>query len=441
MMRSIRYISRRIFAFPGQVIENILIGGQYWGYARLILVILGTWMWASLSKALLELNQGAQPPVPLLMNLRHWIIPVSVIIGAILTGAHYIAEIYEVPFSLAIRHLLGALFYIGLPRLTIVNGKRDLGPEEISILDIIGGPGIITVRQGSAVLVERLKEPSQVLGAGPHFISRFERIREIVSLADQHGEIDSKAVTTKDGIEVVIRAVQYRYRVKTGHLPGDYAKRTLSNPFPFSRQAVRRLAYDRTVGSAGLTPWAAMVRNAVDAAISDYVAAHTFDELMFPRNIQLPIPWELVVPKDPNAPWEAIRRAVWKREVRNRLRNVGAELLWVDIGHFEPREPSIDAQRVDTWQASWAGKAEVNRAVGEAQHLVIQEIERAKAQAEILESISQALQAVLSAGTPVSKPPTPVTLEDLFIYRLAEVLEALSDHPDRRPHGKTQLPG
>ena len=128
---------------------------------------------------------------------------------------------------------------------------------------------------------------SYILIAPPakHFISRFENIKEIVSLDDQHGFIEDLKVKTKDGIQLVVRDIHFRYRLRTGRRFGDHEKRRAVNPYLFSIQAVKDMAYNRSVRTTGLSDWHMTVRLAVDGAITDYIKAHKFDQLTSPEAV------------------------------------------------------------------------------------------------------------------------------------------------------------
>lgn len=437
ILNAIRRRIRRIFAnllyTQKRLIDGMLIGGGWWGMIRILFVFIVICLFIVLGWKAQQQLDGQ--PIDFLRwgSLRYLLLPVFAFIAAMLLGAHYVRDVYELPLRDALRYLVSALFTIGQSRMVISDGKAEVPEGEQHIMFLIGGPGLIVVRSGSAVVLEKLKAPSRILGAGAHRISRFERIREIISLADQHGEIASKVVTTKDGIEVRVRDVQYRYRVRTGRLPGDYKARTLSDPFPFSVKAVRDLAYERSIYPDRITPWSHMVRLNVDTAIMDYIAAHTFDDIMAPR-------------QDGLQPREVIARELRSKGIRERMRRVGGELLWVDIGHFEPVWDDVDDQRVDYWQALWAGKAAVTRAYGDAQHLAYHELGRAEAQAQLLVSIARAINEVkLEEDEQLDPGMDEATREQrrlerkrqkirsIFLVRTAQILDAMSEKPERRP--------
>ena len=323
-------------------------------------------------------------------GFRHMIIPVAAFLGALLASAFYVQDVYELPsFRLGLQYIVASFLGFWYPRLTISDGERQIPEGTVNLIDTIGGPGIVRVQPGNVVLFESLRAPSRVVANSTSFVSRFETIREIVSLDDQHGFIKEASAKTKDGIEMIVRDVHYRYRLRTGRRAGDHQQREAQDPYPFSVQAVKAMAYNRSVRTTGLTSWHTTVRLAVDSAITDYIKAHHFDHLTAPS-----------AGDDPRA---EIAKRMMGQGIRSRLRGVGAELLWFDIGHFdvatreleekkiETIRDLIEAQRVDTWSARWDGEAIVVRSQGESRRLVYQDMGHAEGQADLLISIMQSL--------------------------------------------------
>jgi hypothetical protein len=168
----------------------------------------------------------------------------------------------------------------------------------------------------------------------------------------------------------------------------------------------------------------------VDSAITDYIKEHHFDHLTAPSQGD-----------DPRA---EIARRMMSQRVRTRLRRVGAELLWFDIGHFDVVTTELDekeiktirdvveAQRVDTWSARWDGEAMVVRAHGEARRLAYQDMGRSEGQAEMLLGIIQAL----GEASPEDGLDDPTQrLRDLRAIvwtSIAQVLDAAADEQRRR---------
>jgi hypothetical protein len=252
-----------------------------------------------------------------------------------------------------------------------------------------------------------------------NFISRFETIKEIVSLDDQHGFIEEVKAKTKDGIEVVVHDVHYRYRLRTGRRFGDHERRRASNPYPYSVQAVKNMAYNRSVRKEGLSSWHAVVRLAFDGGITDYIKSHKFDNLTAPDYED----------SDPRA---EIAQSMMKG-IRLRLRNIGAELLWFDVGHFgvsDKMREEIADQRVDTWSARWDGDAMVVRSYGEARRLAYQDMGRAEGQADLLLSIIQALDEVGyegGFGEGEKQKERLKNLRGIIWMRIAQILDAAAE--------------
>lgn len=358
-------------------------------------------------------------------GFRHAIIPVSMFIGVLIASAYYVQDVYELPtFRLAMRYIFASFTGVGYPNMTIKEGKAQIKKGEINLIDTIGGPGYINIRPGNVVLFESLRSPSSVRSSALHFISRFETIREIVSLDDQHGYIEKMRAKTRDGIQVVVRDVHYRYRLRTGRRFGDHEKRRAINPYPYSVQAVKDMAYNRSASSTGLTDWHSTIQLAVNGAITDYIKSHKFDQLTAPSYED----------DDPRAD---IARKMMSKGIRTRLRNWGAELLWFDIGHFEVSEAmqsTIEDQRVDTWSARWDGDAMVIRAEGEARRMAYQEIGRAEGQAALLQSIIHALEEARfegELGDDEHKEPIE-NLRAIVWARVAQIFDAAAGDENTR---------
>lgn len=373
----------------------------------------------------------------ILYSFRHTIIPVFMFFGVLFASAFYVQDVYELPsFKSALQYIIASFLGIGYPNLTIDNGKIQTKKGEINLLDTIGGPGYVNILPGNVVLFESLRSPSSVRSSGFHFISRFETIREIVSLDDQHGfieELKSK-VRTKDGIQIVVRDVHYRYRLRTGRRFGDYEKRKAIEPYPYSEQAVKDMAYNRSARSAGLTDWHSTIQLAVDGAITDYIKSHKFDQLTSPS----------FEDDDPRA---EISKKMMSRNIRARLRNWGAELLWFDIGHFDVVEKIdelemksiIEKQRLETWSARLDGDAMVMRSYGEARQLAYQDLGRAEGQVDMLMSIIQALK---DAGFDANSDQDSESIQNLraiLWMRVAQVLDRVSEE-DKKAQRRKKLP-
>lgn len=342
-----------------------------------------------------------------LTGLRYVVAPLSALIFSLLAGAHYIQDIYELPdFRYGLRYLMAAFFGISYPSLKIGDGKKMLKAREVNLIDIIGGPGNVRILPGNVVLFERLNGPANVRSAGNHFIPRGEMIKEICSLDDQYIHTEEVSATTKDGIEVVVRDVSIGYRLRLDPRVGDFTDRTPMDPYPFSVQAVRNRTYNRVVSDSGLASWHDSVRSAINGVIADYISRNKIDKLTAPRY-------------QDSDPRDEITERLFGKGTRERLRILGAEVLWVDIGHFSIPD-KVTEQRVKTWQAKWKGIAARERAEGEALRLGYLEKGRAEAQAKLIMKIVDILKSLNVAGNKRN-------VRRLFFARTAQILDAISE--------------
>jgi hypothetical protein len=350
---------------------------------------------------------------------RYFIAFLAAITIAFFVGGRYVQDIYELAsYRKALRYVMISVFGLpSYPNLEIAEGKMQLRADEVNTLREIGGPGFVIIRPGNLVLFERLRSPAAVRSAGKHFISRFESIKDVVPLEEQDGVWPESSASTKDGIEVKVKDIRFRYRLYPGRRYGGFTSRTWEEPYPFSPQSVKNYAYNRTIDDKGqINSWFNTVKFIVDNAITDYVSSHTIDELTAPG----------ITGDDPRG---KIKQNIDSPRARKSLREMGAEILWCEIGHFEITDKRVSAQRLETWQMKWSGKADLERAIGEARRIEYQEQGKAEGQAEILQSIARSLEELgLKKGEALSR------VRSILLIRTAQLLEAMADR-NRLPEG------
>jgi hypothetical protein len=404
--------------------SNLWQGGRWYGYLRLGMALLLLTLFVRLGISVyrdvrLDLSLAS------FRGLRYLVFPSLAFFGALILSANYVRDVYELPsVGDGIRYMVTSLFSIRHSRLVIKDGKRQLKLDETNLVDRIGGPGYLNIAQGSVALVERLTSPANVYGNGSHYLTRWERVKEISTLDDQHDSIQEMSATTKEGVEVVVKQVQFRYRLRAAREAGDYLQRSPEKPYPYTIQAMRNMTYHRNVSLQGLNSLEDTVRSSVRIAIGRFVQSHQIDYLTAPG-------------KDEKDPREALRGNFTSPNVRNRFRSLGVDLLWIDIGHFSIKEDDVDRERINQWGAKWEGAAEVRRSLGDAQRLALQEIGRAEAQAGMLDSILRSVQEALEgAKTPQDRNRI---LRNLVMARTAQILDAWAQSNSKLA-GREQLP-
>jgi hypothetical protein len=260
-------------------------------------------------------------------------------------GSHYLADLYEPgSFSNVNRYLRSALWGLHYETIQI----RSNGLDEIdaaSPLLRIGGPGYLDIHLGFAAIVESRERQPIIYGAGNRrFIRGFERLRDVVDLRDQLRQIDKIRAVTRDGIEVYARDAQMVFRVYSGAQP-----RSLTNPYPYTNDALIRLVYNHPVTRDGVQKWDSILPDLVRQEICAFVGSLTLEEFLALQPVPSPASQELLPQKNPAEPRSANgihipRRQLTERfhtsAVRRRLRENGLELAWVGVGTWQ-----IHAQR------------------------------------------------------------------------------------------------
>ncbi len=335
-------------------------------------------------------------------SLRYMIAPLAAIICILFAGALFVDDIYALQnLKLAFHYVLASMFGDQYPHLTVDKGERQLKKNELNLIDKIGGPGLVEIQPGNAVMFRKLHGPSVARVAETHFLAPFEAIAEQVSLDEQQGEKESMSAMTRDGIKVVIKDIHYRFRIK------QQEQRSADNPYPFSEDAIRSLTFNLTVGNNGTDPWRMTVERAVTGTIGEFVSSHTIDYLTAPRTHEY-------------NPRLELKSQLFVEGVRKRLSDLGAELLWVDVGHVEIEDSSVDELRTNLWSAEWAGDASSIRAYGDAVRQAYHELGRAEAQADLIMSIAGALSNVDLSTNPAEN------IRKILLSQTAQLLNTMA---------------
>lgn len=356
-------------------------------------------------------------------SLRYLISPFLAQLCVLFAGAYYVKDVYALPdFSSAFTYVISSMFTIRSPEMVVDKGtklaakKNKLGLE---LIEKVGGPGFVRIEPGNAVVFHHLREPSQsVVGGVTYFLAPFETIYQVIDLDEQQCDKDEIKAITRDGIQVMLRDVHFRYSIKHRvDKTGQTVKRTPKDPYPFDENALPKMTHNLSVDNRGLERWNTAVERTVIGTITDFIASHSIDYLTAPRKIS-------------GNPHRELRVELFQSSVRRALENVGAELIWVDPGHLEIVRGTIDEERTNVWAASWVGDATVTRAYGDALRRAYSDLGRAQAQAEIILSITDALNGIelSSRGS--------ANVRRILLARTAQILDALGAQSPDQPEEK-----
>lgn len=349
---------------------------------------------------------------PSLSIAGYVLVPVLVLGGVIIHGVFYLQDIYEIQdFSKVKDYLVGTIFGSSQVSLKIANGRKEIKDGEINILDHIGGPGTLKIEPGNVVVLETLLAPSRIVGAGEHLVGRGEIIKDIIVLEEYSGKIGEIVVPTRDGIDVKVVDIEYRFCIN--QVNQDDSLRTFQNPYPFSRKSVYSLVYGRNVSSDGkVGVWTDAVQSVIKGIISEHISNHDLDSLISPGAFN-------------EHPMYELRRKFDLPQSLDKVKSVGARLLWINVGNFVVVSDEIGKQRLKVWLARQSGAAKVMRAQGEAESISSRERGRAESQAVLLRSVAQALQEIDAHGKH-DKATTAKNLWNIVMARTAQILESMS---------------
>jgi hypothetical protein len=350
-------------------------------------------------------------------TLRHALPPVLGAGLALYLGATYLRDLLELPNpSLALKYLGGTILGHDYPRLTVDEGKVIAKDPETNPILRVGGPGWADIKLGHAAIFERVMGPSAVRGAGTHYMRRFETLREVYDLREQERSKDVVRTMTRDGIPIVIKDMKARFSIKARGM------RSEANPYPVMVGAIRNAAYNRKVTARGLEAWPDMVMGAVKSTITGWIAQRRMDELFPPPRTGLD--------DAPEAPpyRQALHDLFQQSKVRQRFADMGAEIIWVSIGHLRP-DPDVDpelspeadpagrdkihAQLIDTWRSTHEALAHDTLASARAYARRLSETARAQAECELIIALTDGLREARQRGT---------AIDDLLATRLIEYI-------------------
>lgn len=337
-------------------------------------------------------------------------------------GAIYLQDLYEFhDFAKAHNYLIGALFGFNRPSLKIMSGMKDMESGEINTLEKIGGPGKLEIEPGNAVVLETLIAPTRILGAGRHLVERGEMIKEIIALGEYYVKIDSLTSTTRDGIEVMVSDLEFRFCFIQSKQEDNL--RSLRNPFPFSRQAISNMVYGRTVNEKGkVGSWTDAVQGTVKGIVLEHINNHDLDSLLSPDG-------------QSQHPLYLLREHFSTPTVLDKIKSSGARLLWVNVGDFSVVSKEINEQRLRLWLVRKSGDEVILHAQGEAEKFASRERGRAESQAVLLRSVAQALQEV-NVNSKHDKATTAKNLWNIVLARTAQILESMSSTHDNNQERK-----
>ena len=235
--------------------------------------------------------------------------------------------------------------------------------------------------------------------AGPGFVVLYkgEQIWRVIDLRPQRR---SQTVTTKtrDGIPIET-TISVTFQVRREQAGGfDGTDDDLL--YPFDPEAIFHVSYDETVDEHGnLLPWTQQLTPPAAATLANEIPKHTLNEL--------------TRAEEGLSPLETIKLTI-TRELQRRFLPKGIDVLAVGVGGLTLPEEVRDQQFL-TWQADWLRRIRTTNASGSAEALRRVKRARARAQIEIIESITSSIDTM--------RREEGADLSQIIMLRMIEALE------------------
>jgi hypothetical protein len=437
--RPLRARMRRSFEY---YLTLFIEGDQGWGQIRLagaLVVILFSLFIARVFQTApampfldtLEIPPALRPLVEFFVSFllpqtwRHLIPPLLGFVLALYMGARFLQNLLELPaVGQAWSHITTSLFGGAYPTMTVIEGRVEVPEPDTNPLLKIGGPGWVEIKLGNAAIFERGAGPSAVRGAGVYFMPRWETLREAFDLREVERSRTEVPVFTKDGIPLVLDGVRVRFRLRTR------GKRTEAEPYPVLVSAVRRAAYNRTVSEKGLSNWSDMVTGAAVGTITGWISKRLMNELIAPPVNVEDFDGEEASPRNYR---QSLHLLFQQGDTRKRFADMGAEILWVSVGHLRP-DPNIDpdvvnpedaqgrdrihGQMVETWKSQSQALMLEEEAEAQGYAEWLNDTARVQAQVEMIQTITRGLRSAHDLNVPIS---------DLILARGMEYITSVGD--------------
>lgn len=342
--------------------------------------------------------------------LEYGMLILLIIIQSLFIGSKYLQDIYEAPKArYTLKYLFAEIFGWNLPKIKIVGGRRDF-KGDYNTIEHLGGPGVLQIGRDNVVVLETLQTQGNVLFAGERTISRFDFVRSVFSTEEQYGVIDKIDTLTADGIQVVVKNVQFRFRIY-GHFSSSEKDFQAKDYIP-SKKAVTYLTYQRPVDAKGNLPlWMGSVSGAVKGIIKEHVNNTYLDDLIAPSHIQ-------------GHPLDRLRKKFISSQIHDHFKGMGIKFIACNIGEIGMNSEAIDidGERLKAWLLKQSGVLKVIRAQGKAESFVSHERGRTEGQAMLLKSIANALQDIGIKGEDAASIRR--NLRNILLTRTAQILEA-----------------
>jgi regulator of protease activity HflC (stomatin/prohibitin superfamily) len=292
-----------------------------------------------------------------------------------------VSDSFDIPWRQALKFVASRTFGTAQAYLVVENSEI-IAENPPGILSRLGGPGVLVVRPGNAVVLERGGQTSRIVGPGAHELKPFETIKKpiaakgIVDLRPQGASGTATDVLTKDGIPLdfeVGTGFQIEPQSKTDERPsshyqgGEATTPVLGEPeYPVYEKTIHKAIFNTSPGG-----WKGMFPGGPIGILRDIVASFTLDQI-FPR----------APSADPNPDERTIKEI--EDKVSERYDRSGSGVWFKGMDIKEVRVPPDVHERM---LKRWTTPVDLGLKIEEAKTERDVMIERSKGRAESLERL------------------------------------------------------
>lgn len=323
------------------------------------------------------------------------------------------------------RNVVDSLVGINKATIVVAGGKIQIHNPPAEDLARFGGPGVLVVQEGHAVVLERGGRRSRIVGTGVCFLKEFERVNMVIPLAQRSVHIEVENLVTQD--RVVVRKMELLAFTRLD--PGD--KSHENGDYPFDEKVINDLVWTPKLGPE-VYDWSKAVQSIASTAARDIVARLLLDDLI------------LASGKSRNDLRQALKDAM-NRVTQDKLGVIVSSVVIGEIGiPSEARERLLKRWLEEVDRQVALIKAESERDVmirkGEGEATALRRVEEIKANLrEVL--IRQLTDPILGRGGVAIRDPhiairyieaierlsLAIVRDDLTALRYVEALERITE--------------
>lgn len=171
------------------------------------------------------------------------------------------------------RNVVDSLIGINKATIVVAGGKIQTPNPPAGEMAKFGGPGVLIVQEGHAVVLERGGRRSRIVGTGVWFLGMFERVSLVVPLIPRSIPLEIENVVTQDRIVINKIKLTVFTRVDLGdrsHENGNY---------PFDDRIINDRIWSPRAGPE-VYDWSGIVKSVADTALRDLAARLRLDDLV-----------------------------------------------------------------------------------------------------------------------------------------------------------------